>query len=284
MPYDPNMIAGFPVPMPTLGERVRDVAFNGGVAVDHTRFSLCFNQERGFAIFTAHNIDGASILPEGEIPRRDRFRLDPDVPRHLQVDNDRAYRNNPWDRGHLVRRRALHWGARAEAEQADSESFFWTNIAPQHENLHDAAWGSIEDWLFDVADDAARKACVFTGPVMTPEDPVRVNRPGETAVRIPAGFWKIIALKHQQALRAAAFLTWQRDFHHDEPVAFDPILEQVRITTIEYLTGLDFEPLRVADPLQFGARIERVGARRRVAAASARPRAAAVTCAQDVVL
>lgn len=284
MPYDPSFIPGCEVPLPTIGERVQPVAFNGGVPVDHTRFSIAFNQERGFAIFTAHNIDGASIIAEGTIPRRNNFRLDPDVPRHLQVDNDRGYVNNPWDRGHLVRRRALHWGSTQEAEQADSESFFWTNIAPQHEHLHDTAWGNIEDWMFEVMDDSDRQSCVFTGPVLMPDDPAHVNRPGELPVRIPAGFWKIIALKHQSRLRAAAFLVWQRDFDKPVPVDFDPILEQVRVTTIEYLAGLSFAPLRDADPLRFGAQIERVAGRRTVRAASAQQRAAAITCPGDVTI
>ena len=61
------------------------------------------------------------------------------------MDNNRGYRNNPWDRGHLVRRRAMHWGDLDLAELSDSESFYWTNIAPQHRQLHHTAWGKIEN-------------------------------------------------------------------------------------------------------------------------------------------
>ena len=284
MPYDPNFIPGQEVSLPTLTNSVQSVAFNGGIPVSHTRFSIVFNQQRGFAIYTAHNIDGATIIPEGEIPRNDRFRLDPDIPRHLQVDNDRGYLKNPWDRGHLVRRRSLHWDDIAQAQEADSQSFFWTNIAPQHENLHDTAWGSIEDWIFDVSDDADRKSCVFTGPVFTATDPEHVNQVGEIPIRIPSGFWKIIALKNHNELVAAAFLVWQRDFDRPEPVEFDPILEQVRVTTLEFLTGLSFVGLRDADPLRFGAQLDRIGARRRIRAASARKRSATITCPQDILI
>lgn len=251
--YEPEFLKYCVVQLPELSEAVRATAFNHGVPVHHTRFSIVFNEVRGFATFTAHNVDGSTIIPEGNIPYRGRFRFDADVPSAIQVDNQRGYVGNPYDRGHLVRRRALHWGDEATARTADSESFFWTNIAPQHENLNRTAWVRIEDWMLNFADEEEKRASVFTGPVFTVSDPELQNRPDEVPIRIPGGFWKIIAIKHHAQLRAAAFLTWQRDFERVDPVEFDPILEQVRVTTIEYLTGLCFLSLRDADPLRFGA-------------------------------
>jgi endonuclease G len=253
MPYDPTFIGGEVVEMPAMSPRVHATAFNGGLPVEHSRFSIVFSQERGFAIFTAHNIDGSTIIPAGTIARTDSFRFDSKVPRQLQVDNDRGYRGreNPWDRGHLVRRRSLHWGDEVEARAADRDSYFWTNIVPQHERLHDTAWGDIEDFMFDVADSADKRACVFQGPVLTPDDPVHTNRPGELPIQIPAGFWKIFSISHGGMLRAACFLVWQRDYD-DLNLSFDPILEQVRITTIEFLTGLVFSTaVRRADALRY---------------------------------
>jgi len=289
MPYDPDFIPDFSIDLPKLGVRTLPSTLNGGSPVEHTRFSIVFNQERGFALYTAHNIDGASLIEEGEIRRRDRFRNDPQVGNQLQVDNDRGYRNNPWDRGHLVRRRSMHWGSRDVAELTDQESYFWTNIAPQHGKLHHSAWGRIEDWMLDVTDDQDKKACVFTGPVFTPEDPEIINRDGEQAIRIPAGFWKIFVVKHHSELRAASFLVWQRDFDRPDPLDFDPVLEQVRLTTVEHLTGLSFHRLRAADPLRFGttlapppADVTQPGAQPAVAGPSAEPRDLASARRQDV--
>lgn len=255
MAYDPHFIPGVNIAMPELGARTQPVVLNNGTPIDHSRFSIVFNEERGFALFTAHNIDGATLIAEGVIERHDRFRNDPQISRNLQVDNDRGYRNNPWDRGHLVRRRSMHWGQQATAESTDQESFFWTNIAPQHKKLHSSAWGRIEDWMLDVTDDQDKQACIFTGPVFTEEDPEVINRPGELPIRIPAGFWKVFVVKHLTRLRAASFLVWQRDFDRPEPLSFDPVLEQVRLTTIEHLTGLSFKELRQADPLRFGTEL-----------------------------
>ncbi len=68
-----------------------------------------------------------------------------------------------------------------------------------------------------------------------------------------------------------------------DPVEFDPLLEQVRITTIEFLTGLSFKALRDADPLRFGVEFEEAG-RSGIHAGSARSRAAAITCQEDIAM
>lgn len=252
MAYDPAFIPGEVVPLPTLGSTAGSEAFANGTPIDHSRFSIVMHDSRGVAIFTAHNIDGATMIPEGDIPRDNNFRFDPTVPRRIQTDNDQGYSNNPWDRGHLVRRQSMHWGDRDDAVAADQESFFWTNIAPQHETLHDKAWGRIEDWMLEHTDGGNGKAAVFTGPVLSPEDPTIINKPGEEPFQIPAGYWKIIAVKPDDELRAAGFLVWQRDFDKEEPVEFAPYLEQVRISTLEFITGLSFGDLRDRDPLRFG--------------------------------
>lgn len=254
MPYDPEFIPGETVPLPTLGPTLADVAFANGVPIDHSRFSIIMHGTRGLAICTAHTIDGATLMPKGSIPRDKNFKLDPIAPRPIQTDNDKGYsgRDNPWDRGHLVRRRSMHWGDRDEAVAADEESFYWTNIAPQHETLHDKAWGRIEDWMLEHTHGGNGRAAVFTGPILSPDDPTIINKPGEEPFQIPAGFWKVIAVKPDGLLRAAGFLVWQRDFDKEKPVAFAPYLEQVRITTLEFITGLSFGELRDRDPLQFG--------------------------------
>lgn len=249
MPYEPNFIPGAHVALPALSERVAASAFNGGNFVDHSRFSLVLNEERGFAAATAHNIDGSEILAQQQSSRS--FKLDPLItPKSIQVGNDRGYKNNPWDRGHMVRRKSMSWGDETEAAIAERESDFYSNICPQHSNLHDDAWGSIEDWMLERAE-SNKAACVFTGPVFTEDDPEIVNLPGQRSIQIPAGFWKIMSIRSAGNLRCAAFLVWQRDYDDHNPLSFSPVLEQVRITTIEVLTGLTFPGLRKFDPLLF---------------------------------
>lgn len=262
MPYDPNFIENQEIPLPTANSRVLASAFNGDY-IHHSRHSILFNQDRGFAFVSAHNVNGNEILP-ARVSDRD-FEHDPQITEALQVDNNRGYLTspsrgfgpNPWDRGHLARRKGLSWGDPDDALAAELESDFWTNIAPQHEKLHDTAWGPIEDWMLERVEGSGQRACVFTGPVFTDDDPVRQNGAGELPIQIPAGFWKVISVKLNDRMRSAGFLIWQRDYDSDEPLAFAPLLEQVRLTTIEVLTGLTFPALRQFDPLIFDQQTRR---------------------------
>ncbi len=257
MPYDPEFIAGHVIPLPNAIDRVMALAFAGDY-IHHSRHSLLFNAERGFAFVSAHNIDG-STLPSAQFTTRS-FKNDPKIqPTSLQVDRNRGYREseehgfgpNPWDQGHLARRKSLSWGNEEDARIAERESDMWSNIAPQHENLHDDAWGKIEDWMLEHVENGGHRACVFTGPVFTEGDPEHKNGPEEDPIRIPAGFWKVITVELNGAMRSAGFLVWQRDYDSEEPLPFAPVLEQVRLTTIEVLTGLTFPALRRFDPLLF---------------------------------
>jgi len=258
MPYDPNFIAGHSIPLPTPNTRVLQSAFGGGY-IHHSRHSLLFSQERGFAFVSATNVDGSS-MPGGQYTKRS-FRNDPLIkPNSLQVDRDRGYREsrdrvfgpNPWDQGHLARRKSMSWGNEQDARIAERESDMWSNIAPQHNTLHTNAWGKVEDWMLARVQGGGNRASVFTGPVFTEDDPSHQNGPNENPIRIPAGFWKVISVELNGVVRSAGFLIWQRDYDSDVPLPFAPVLEQVRLTTIEVLTGLTFPALRAFDPLLFG--------------------------------
>lgn len=257
MPYDPSFILGQSIPLPVPNARVLQTAFSGQY-IHHLRHSILFNQARGFAYVSANNVDGSN-MPSSQYTSRS-FKRDPQIqPFSLQVDKDRGYREsvadglgpNPWDQGHLARRKSMSWGAEADASIAERESDMWSNIAPQHHNLHKEAWGKIEDWMLDRVQGQKEQACVFTGPVFTIDDPSHTNGPNEEPINIPAGFWKVISIELNGAMRSAGFLVWQRDFDSDQPLPFAPVLEQVRLTTIEVLTGLTFPSLRAFDPLLF---------------------------------
>ena len=193
MPYDEHFIDDEVIPLPTATPGVLQSAF-GGEYIHHSRHSVLFNEARGFAFVAAHNVDGSEISKD-QYTDRD-FGHDPKVtPDDLQVDNKRGYLEsasrgfgpNPWDRGHLARRKSLSWGDKRDASRAELESDFWTNIAPQHKRLHETAWGPIEDWVLDRVQGSGQRACVFTGPVFTAADPVHTNGDGQQPIQIPAG-------------------------------------------------------------------------------------------------
>jgi endonuclease G len=85
------------------------------------------------------------------IPRTG-FRADHRIPDERQVLGD-VYLHNKLDQGHIARRADVVWGLPEEAENANYDSSYFTNITPQMEGFNqsvkDGVWGRLENALLD---------------------------------------------------------------------------------------------------------------------------------------
>jgi DNA/RNA endonuclease G (NUC1) len=194
--------AGLPVLTETgTGDAVE---LDGSTTIDYTHFSLALSKSRKFAIWVAWNIDGGEMkaLSRSNIP----FIKDPRIPAGFQT-GDELYRDNRLDRGHLARRADLCWGPKAEAQRANKDSFFFTNITPQMDDFNQSTkeglWGRLEDAVLADVDVDNLKVSVYGGPVFNVDD--RVFR----GVPIPREFYKAIAFVVDGELRCSAFLLTQ---------------------------------------------------------------------------
>lgn len=258
--YDPAFLdpaAKFAVPLPRLNAlQLRQVAklkAGGGMELKYTHFSVVMNGPRRLAFLSAVNIDGTSLWhnPRG----RDNWLLDPRIDEIEQVDNA-LYQRNDFDRGHLVRRLDPVWGSREEAAQAEADTFFYTNAAPQHKDLNQKIWLDLENHVLGGTDERDVRINVFAGPVFGSADP-RSRRTGLEEVGIPLGFWKVTTSigrtrGDRRALQAQAFVIWQWDMFGDRDLelVFGRGFEtyQLPVSDLERLTGLDFgEGVRAAD-------------------------------------
>ncbi|MGQ0839089.1 DNA/RNA non-specific endonuclease [Actinokineospora sp.] len=247
--YDADFLS-VPVRTPDLDPAIRDdaVLLDGSPRVDYTHFSLALRASRKFACWVAWNIDGGGLkkLDRTGIP----FVKDPRLPASSQV-GDELYSNNRLDRGHLARRADLLWGPLAEAERANRESFFFTNITPQmddfNQSMRNGLWGRLEDALFADVEVADLRASVFGGPVFADDD--RLFR----GVGIPREFWKIIAFVEGGTLKASAFLLTQ-NLDRLETLDLDEFrVFQVAVADLEARTNLQFPvALHEADTVPSG--------------------------------
>lgn len=253
--YDNSFIGpNFKVPLPEVTgpakDKVLQINENGDTVRDYTHFSVVMNKDRKLAFYTAHNVDGESLQTG---IKRIGWEIDKEIGKENQLGNE-IYRNNPLDRGHMVRRIAVAWGSKSEAKRASNDTFYYPNAVPQHADLNQKTWLSLENWLLDNADKKDYKLCVFTGPVFRDND--KVYR-GE---KIPADFWKIIILKRKTdgKLAAAGFMMSQKKLLegigdkggeiNQERVETPQIAPyQVSLSTIEELTNLDFGELKEVD-------------------------------------
>jgi endonuclease G len=196
---------------------------------------------RRLARWVAWNIDGMRLFPSDSIPRSDDFRLDHRLPDDAQTGEE-VYAGNDLDRGHLARRSDLLWGSLDEAQAANHDSFFLTNIAPQMNDFNqsglDGVWGLLEDAVLEQANLERRRLTLFGGPVLKDADVVYRD------VLIPGAFWKVVVYVLDGTFSARCFVLAQE---------VDPLLPasslddfatyEVSLADLEALVSLRFDAL-----------------------------------------
>lgn len=144
-------------------------------------------------------------------------------------------------------------GSPAEARQANADSFYFTNITPQHEGFNQSGaggiWGQLEDALFAEVDVADLRVSVMGGPIFTEGDPSYRN------VRLPKRFWKILYYREGEnpAIRAKGYVLTQEDLLSPLEALELPEFSvyEVPVGQIGEMTGLR---LRADDPGPVGVR------------------------------
>ncbi|MCM5704432.1 DNA/RNA non-specific endonuclease [Larsenimonas salina] len=249
--YDAAFLDEFKIDLPHVTEnapgRVAPVEGRDDGRLDYTHFSIVMNEPRRLAFFTAFNLDGrqARSVARGN----DHWALDGRLALEAQCGED-LYARNPLDRGHLVRRSAACWGE--DAEQANEDTFHFTNCTPQMAAFNQQTWLGLEDYLLGNAVKDKGKVSIFTGPVFKESD--RTYR----GVQIPEAFWKVVAFRTpDDAPRATAYLIAQDKELDDNLGLFFGQYKtfQKSVARIEALTGLDFGDLRDHDGLSNEERI-----------------------------
>jgi endonuclease G len=281
------------VPMPvatdtgTLAE-VRD----GGTILKYQNFSIAMHAKRRLALFTASNVTEEPKLrkpdPNEEYTRRalsglgpndqERWFVDPRLDEKFQIPDVFFTKDRKaFDKGHIVRRDDVAWGATYESlRRANGDSYHVTNCSPQVSDFNQSArgednWGDLENHVLSEA--ANERLCVFAGPVLDPSDEVFVGKgDGGTTLRakIPSRFWKVMVARVEDGIAAYGFVLEQdlSDVEFREftvPPEFLPAMTS--IADIESLGGIDFaDVIRDADQLDTvrGEEVgRRSGARRR---------------------
>ena len=178
-------------------------------------------------------------------------------------------------KGHIVLRGDPCWCTKNEALAAESDTFYYTNAAPQLGFFNQGSrddhpgekgklrWRSVETYILRNAVIEKQRICVFAGPVFRDDDPD--YRFGS---KLPLRFWKVAVWAADDELRSVAVIADQGKvldeltqgvpealgrMHGSE--AFDDPGELARmaeflttVADIEQLTGLDFgDDVRNAD-------------------------------------
>jgi endonuclease G len=233
--YRTDFLDDFNIPWPQLAEPYRadllPIPNSAEDRLDYTHFSIAMSKSRRLALFVGVNIEGGSLV---EVVRsRDRWSYDGRIPAEAQI-GESLYADNLLDRGHLVRRQDPNWGP--EAEQANTDTFHFTNCAPQMAGFNQKTWLDLENYLLDNTRRWKARATVFSGPILADDDLLY------RGVQIPRAFWKVVAyLGEDGRPSATAYMIDQSGELGGLNLLFGRFRTYQRsVLQIERLTGIDF--------------------------------------------
>lgn len=188
--------------------------------IRHTGYTVSYNKDTKLPNWVSYELTRAET--KGKEKRSNRFIADPLVKGAIATNAD--YTRSGYDKGHMAPAADMKW-----SPVAMNESFYFSNMCPQHPQLNRRGWKRLEDKIRDwaVADSAIIIIC---GPVIK-------NQPktiGKNKVAVPQQFFKVILSPFVKPMRAIGFL-----FNNEQSV--DPLSAYVvTVDSIERLTNMDF--------------------------------------------
>jgi endonuclease G, mitochondrial len=195
---------------------------NGHQTLTYTQFTLSYNEEHEQSEWVAYELtDDEATKHRG---RCKCFKKDKDVTTGSAAQSD--YTSTGFDRGHLCPAADNNM-----SEQANRESFLFSNMSPQLPSFNGGIWKKLEIWV--------REQAVIHSAIYVVTGPVFVNNLGtigKNEVTIPGYFYKTLLCFEGDKAKSIGFLLPQ--------VGTTANIKDyvVPVNTIETLTGLDFYP------------------------------------------
>ena len=188
--------------------------------IRHIGYTTSYNAETKIPNYVAWTLTPERF--EDVVSRTDKFLPDPEVADPVTTDD---YRNSGYDRGHMCPAADNKWD-----KEAMRESFYMTNVCPQHHNLNRGDWKELEDACRDWTMECG-KLHVVAGPILYNK---RHRRIGDSRVVVPEAFFKVILCP--DPLKAIGFIYKNTSGNHPLDAYVNSVDE------VERITGMDFFP------------------------------------------
>lgn len=220
IPNTSNVIKSQKVPKATELERPLLLSPKQEQIVHHTGYIVSYNESLRLPNWVAYELTRQET--QGNAKRSNRFIPDPMIKGTIATNSD--YLHSGYDKGHMAPAADMKWSSIAM-----KESFYFSNICPQHPELNRKKWKDLEDKIRDWAiEDSA--ITIICGPIVDKTPKVI----GKNKVVIPQQFFKAILSPFTQPPKAIGFL-----FTNEQSVS--PLSNYaVSVDSIEILTGMDF--------------------------------------------
>ena len=188
-------------------------------------YTLLFNEETNLPIWVAWRLDKQRLVEK--VSRKGyNFKPDPDLnPTQAVVTQD--YAHSGYDRGHMCPAGDSRW-----CEEAMKESFYMTNICPQHPNLNGGDWHELEQacrrWAIE------GPIYIVCGPILYKQSSPKYIGKGHK-VLVPEAFFKVILAGVENGNPKAIGFIYKNTAGNHPLDAYVNSVDQV-----ERITGLNF--------------------------------------------
>jgi endonuclease G, mitochondrial len=195
-----------------------------GQVIHHHAYTLEFADQYKQPSWVCYMIC-RSRLEISQVPRTNDFRTDLAIRRTTSA-TPQDYSRSGYDKGHLAPSADFRWN-----DQAQSESFFMSNMSPQQPAFNRGIWKHLEEQVREWAKDFDT-LYVVTGAVLKPGLPTI----GTSNVAVPEAYYKIVLDYKPPVEEAIGFIL--RNEGSKEPLSEFA----VSVDSVEKVTGIDFFP------------------------------------------
>lgn len=188
--------------------------------IRHSGYTVSYNKDLKIPNWVSYELTREET--KGKEKRGNRFIADPLVTGPIATNAD--YTRSGYDKGHMAPAADMKW-----SPEAMKESFYFSNMCPQHPQLNRRGWKNLEEKIrnWAIADSAIIIIC---GPIIE-KQPKTI---GKNKVAVPQRFFKVVLSPFAKPIRAIGFL-----FNNEQAV--EPLsLYVVTVDSIESLTNMDF--------------------------------------------
>lgn len=198
------------------------------ICLERMGYTVSFNPEENIPNWVAWNLDTEKLVERES--RNDKFTPDPDLDPESAITTH-EYKGTGWDRGHMCPAADNRWHWRAM-----DESFYMTNICPQHHNLNRGDWKELEDACRRWA--AIEPVYIVCGPILY-KTPKYGYIGTEHQIRIPDAFFKVVLTGLESGEpRAVGFIYKNEAGNNKRDKYVNSVDEVERITSMDFFSAL----------------------------------------------
>jgi endonuclease G len=175
---------------------LRPAGSNSGVSLLKEYMRVSLDEAKNVPTLVSHMLSAADLQerPVGVDRDKSDFRADPELGDKAVKDSD--YRGSGFDRGHMKP------AADSPTQEAMDESHLMSNMAPQHPNVNQQSWATLEDAVRDLVSSTGGKAYVMTGNLyldaqgkQLPPEALQTIGPDGRRIAVPTHNFKTVLLE-----------------------------------------------------------------------------------------